>query len=110
MTSDVFIQAGICGFETHVRATSEDQQLVTFQIESTCEKVQRLAEKIQQQNPVDAYTEIFSSAHSLILASASMPPLGCCAGCVVPAGIFKGMQVAAGLALPKDCYLKIESK
>ncbi len=109
MTSDVFIQAGICGFETHVRATSEDQQLVTFKIESTCEKVHRLAEKIQQQNPVDAYTEIFPSTNSLILSSASIASQGCCAGCVVPAGIFKAMQVAAGLALPKDCYLKIES-
>ncbi|MFN2352102.1 MAG: hypothetical protein ABR497_09170, partial [Kiritimatiellia bacterium] len=27
---------------------------------------------------------------------------GCCAGCAVPVGVFKAMQVAAGLALPKD--------
>jgi len=32
---------------------------------------------------------------------------GCCAGCAVPVGIFKGMQVAAGLALPKDITIKM---
>ena len=26
---------------------------------------------------------------------------GCCAGCVVPVGVFKAMQVAAGLRFPR---------
>lgn len=33
--------------------------------------------------------------------------IGCCAGCAVPAELFKGMQVAAGLALPKDINIRI---
>jgi hypothetical protein len=32
---------------------------------------------------------------------------GCCAGCAVPAGLFKAMQVAAGLALPKDINIRL---
>jgi len=32
---------------------------------------------------------------------------GCCAGCAVPVGVFKTMQVAAGLALPKDVTIQI---
>jgi hypothetical protein len=32
---------------------------------------------------------------------------GCCAGCAVPVGIFKSMQAAAGLALPKDITITI---
>jgi hypothetical protein len=32
---------------------------------------------------------------------------GCCAGCAVPVGLFKAMQVAAGLALPKDITIKL---
>jgi hypothetical protein len=31
----------------------------------------------------------------------------CCAGCAVPAGLFKAMQVAAGLALPKDITIRL---
>jgi hypothetical protein len=30
---------------------------------------------------------------------------GCCAACAVPVGAFKAMQVAAGVALPKDVTL-----
>ena len=32
---------------------------------------------------------------------------GCCAGCAVPVGLFKAMQVAAGLALPKDIEIAL---
>ena len=33
---------------------------------------------------------------------------GCCSGCAVPVGIFKAMQVAAGLALPAPLSIHIE--
>lgn len=36
--------------------------------------------------------------------------LGCCAACAVPIGIFKVMQVATGVALPKDVTLKITAE
>jgi len=32
---------------------------------------------------------------------------GCCAGCAVPVGLFKAMQVAAGLALAKDIAITL---
>jgi len=32
---------------------------------------------------------------------------GCCEACIVPAGICKAIQVAAGLALPRDVLMKI---
>jgi len=32
---------------------------------------------------------------------------GCCSGCAVPCGIFKAMQVAAGLALPAPASIEI---
>jgi hypothetical protein len=33
---------------------------------------------------------------------------GCCAGCAVPVGIFKAMQAAAGVALPRDVTITME--
>lgn len=33
---------------------------------------------------------------------------GCCAGCAAPSAVFKAMQVAAGVALPKDITLKFD--
>lgn len=34
----------------------------------------------------------------------------CCAGCVVPAGIFKAVQVASELALPKDIVITMNKE
>lgn len=105
MTAEVTIQAGICGFNTQVRSTSDDDQFVTMKIESDCEKIMELAKIIEQKNPLDGYQELMASQ---ILTAAAQQLKGGCAGCVVPAGIFKAMQVAAGLALPKDIEIKID--
>lgn len=104
------IQAGICGFTTDVHASSEDYQNVRLNIESTCDKIQKLADMLQQHNPLDAYQEISSQTSSIILTSARELLKGCCAGCVVPPGIFKAMQVAAGLALARDIEIKISKQ
>ncbi len=106
MKSDINIDAGVCGFFTSVKTESPDDQLVAFQIESTCDKIKNLATIIMKQNPVDAFSEISPIGQSFILKTAAENLTGCCAGCVVPAGIFKAMQVAAGLALPKDIIIK----
>ncbi len=105
MTANVQIDAGICGFQTMVKAECNDDQHVVLQIESNCDKIKLLAEAIHQFNPVDAYQEILPTAQSQILKSAAEILTGCCAGCIVPAGIFKAMQVAASLALPKDMQI-----
>jgi hypothetical protein len=106
MNAEVTIQAGICGFQTRAKSSSDDDQLVTMKIESDCEKIMQLAKTIEQKNPLDAYQEIMVSQ---ILTAAAEHLKGCCAGCVVPSGIFKAMQVAAGLALPKDIQIKISA-
>ncbi len=45
--------------------------------------------------------EISPEGDSVVMATVRENLKGCCAGCAVPVGIFKSMQVAAGLALPK---------
>jgi hypothetical protein len=104
MTAEVNIQAGICGFQTKVTSTSDDDQMVTLKIKSDCDKIRELAAAIDARNPLDGYQELMVSQ---ILTTATAQLKGGCAGCVVPAGIFKAMQVAAGLAMPKDIEIKI---
>ena len=101
------IDAGICGFHTTVRAHSEDHQNVAFDVETNCEKIQQLAVCLKEKCPLDAYQEINPASSSILMESvrASLP--GCCAGCAVPVGLFKAMQVAAGLALPKNIHIQI---
>ena len=110
MNAKVDIDAGVCGFRTVAQASSEDSQNVTFQVESGCEKIRMAASALTAQGPLDAYQEISSEAESVLLATMRRSLKGCCAGCVVPVGLFKLMQVSAGLALPKDILVKIECK
>lgn len=107
MKSHIEVDAGICGFHTTVLASSPDDQNVSFEIASDCEKIRGIADALRAHGPVDAYAEVNPAGRSVVMGTARAGLKGCCAGCAVPVGLFKGMQVAAGLALPKDICLKI---
>ncbi len=107
MEARVAIDAGICGFRTEACATSRDERLVTLGIDSNCEKITRLGQVLQQAGPIDAYREISPTGKSVMLETARNVLQGCCAGCAVPIGLFKCMQVAAGLALPKEIRIEL---
>jgi len=98
------IQAGICGFRTTVRARSEDSQNVSLDITSTCEKIAALAADL---GTIDAYREIGDGFDGHIHKAALRHLKGCCAGCVVPSGIFKSVQVAGCVALPAPVSITI---
>ena len=99
------INAGVCGFTTVVTAESDDMQIVSFKIESDCENILKLAELMPV---VDGYEEIGTGFDGKIHTVVRENLRGCCSGCVVPCGIFKAMQVAAGLALPAPVSISIE--
>jgi len=99
------IKAGVCGFTTHVTAESDDLQNVKFNIETDCETIRSLASVLPI---VDGYAEIGAGFDGEIHRAVQSTLKGCCSGCVVPAGIFKSMQVAAGLALPVPVSIDIE--
>jgi hypothetical protein len=107
MTAKVGIDAGVCGFYTTARAASEDGTFVEFAIESDCEKIRGLGDALAVKGPVNAYEEISPAGENVIMATVHGCLKGCCAGCAVPVGIFKSMQVAAGLALPKDITITV---
>lgn len=98
------IGAGVCGFTTTITAESDDMQNVSFEIESDCENIQCLAADFPQ---VDGYAEIGAGFDGVIHQAVRETLKGCCSGCVVPCGIFKSMQVAAGLALPAPAMIDI---
>jgi len=100
------INAGVCGFHTTVAARSDDMQMVTLEIESECEKIRGLAEALTA--PIDAYQEIGDGSDGVVLTRARSHLKGCCAGCAVPSGIFKSVQVAGAVALPAPISITIE--
>ncbi len=101
----VSIHAGICGFVTEATVTSEDRQHVEFRVASPCEKIQGLAQRLPR---LDAYAEIGAGFEGQFHRTVRATLNGCCSGCAVPVGLFKAMQVAAGLALPKAVSMEFE--
>ena len=99
------VEAGICGFHTEIETNSDDEQNVSFKVKTDCEKIKKLSEKLSK---VDAYSEISTGFDGELYKVIRGELKGCCSGCAVPVGLFKSMQVAAGLALPKDIIIKIE--
>jgi hypothetical protein len=104
------VDGGVCGFQTRVLADSDDGQHVSFQITSGCERIRGLAAGVQGLGPVDTYQEISTQNDSVVMGVVRQHLKGCCAGCAVPVAIFKSMQVAAGLALPKDVSVRISAE
>ena len=102
------IQAGICGHVTKVAADSPDEQMVTLQIDSDCKKISELAQ-ILNGTEIDGYAEVGTGFDGVVLTAARRHLSGCCAGCVVPVGLFKAVQVAARVALPKDILISMQS-
>ena len=98
------VEAGICGFITEIETSSEDMQHVSFKVETDCEKIKNLSEKL---NKVDAYNEIKDGFEGELFKVIRSELKGCCAGCAVPSGFFKSMQVAARVALPKNISITI---
>ena len=107
MKAKAEVAAGVCGFRATIVAESTDGQMVTFDIETDCEKNQALAAKLAEAQPVDAYQEISPAGEGVVMGAARSTLKGCCAACAIPVGIFKAMQVAAGLALPSDIEIKL---
>lgn len=110
MIANVEISAGVCGFKTTARVESSDDQQVVFRIESDCEKINTLAARLAAAGFLDAYEEISSRDKSRLLSLAQQGLSGCCAACAVPIGLFKAMQVAAGLALPREVVIRLEKE
>ena len=110
MKAKVEIEAGVCGFTTVAKAACDDGQHVEFDVKSGCEKVRKFAEALKTVGAVDAFQEISGKKQSKVMDAAKKTLKGCCSACVAPCGVFKAMQVAAGLALPKNISLKISKE
>jgi len=100
----VEILPGICGLKTKLILTADEDQMVQVEIESECPCVAAMQEELKD---LDGYNECFSKYSSSTVYSAAEKNIKHLA-CPVPTAIIKGMEVACGLALPKNVNLVIE--
>ena len=102
----VTVDAGICGFSSRISAWDDGSGLVRVDIESDCEHVNKLAREFDSMDPMSLFmvkakdSEVFAGAARCL---AHQP-------CPVPIGILKAVEVAAGLALPRDVTIVVEKE
>ena len=99
---ELTINAGVCGFTTVVRTSSEDQQTVTIEFETTCPHAAKAHDELKS---VDAYQELFRKPHETTVyavLSKYLPHVTC----PLYSGFLKAIEAAAGLALPRDVTMK----
>lgn len=98
------VHAGICGFITTIEAHSESKYQIKLNIQSECKHIQKLAENLQEVNALQEISfrrgmpETFQKGAEFCTHAA----------CPVPIGIIKAVEVASGLALPKEVKIEIE--
>ena len=78
-------------------------------VNTDCQKVAALATGLTEHAPFDAFDEIDPRTEGRLMSVVREHLQGCCSGCAVPVGLFKAMQVAAGMALPQDIAISVSS-
>lgn len=100
----VTVDSGICGFSTTIKALSPDMQKVHVSFQTACPHAAKAAAELAE---VDAFQELFRKPHETTVyavLSKHLPHVSC----PLHSGFLKAIEVAAGLALPKDVSMRIE--
>jgi hypothetical protein len=104
MRGIVNVMSGICGMITEIRATSQDQTgLVNLDINTRCESIQNLAGELKVVNPLEEISFKGEGPNTLRMAAKHCKHTAC----PVPSGIIKAIEVASGMALPKDAKIEV---
>jgi len=98
------ITGGVCGLKTVVRATSPDGMTVLLDVCSDCQRICAMAGEMTTLDAVEeALRKPLNETMPVVLAAKhKLHP-----SCLVPAGILKAVEVAAGLALPCLCQVDL---
>ena len=96
------IDPGICGFMAEVNAKM-DGEMCSLQITCDCEPVQAMAKELAQVDPMVEIGFHGDGPLTMKMFAKHLPH----PACPVPAGVLKAVEVAAGLALPKDATIKV---
>jgi len=97
------IMPGVCGLSTTVETAMDDQFSVEVRIESQCKHIQALADRLES---IDVLSELRLSIDETAVYRLA-GECGLHAACPVPSGLLKAVEVAAGMALPKDVHIKV---
>ncbi|MFO7887579.1 MAG: hypothetical protein R6U59_04605 [Eubacteriales bacterium] len=98
------INPGICGLESIIFVEADENADVNIKIDSQCPHIKNMEEELKE---INGYNECFTKFDASQVYKAAVKHCKHVA-CPVPSGIIKGIEVACGLALPKEVVIKIE--
>lgn len=97
-----WVKAGECGQETSIQAQKVGPVEVEFEITTTCEHIQALADVLGKVNVGHEMSCSLPETEVYTLAAQHI----CRNSCIVPAAILKTMEVTAGIFLPGNCEIQ----
>jgi len=97
-----WVKAGECGQESSIEARKVSPVEVVFDITTTCEHTQALADELGKVNVGHEMSCSLTETQVYTVAAKHV----CRNSCIVPAAILKTMEVAAGIFLPGDCAIE----
>lgn len=102
----VKIEPGICGFGCVIEVHKKARYTVSLQVaESDCKHVRRLFQNLHEMNMKDLFAPI--SRNPVFL---SAQQAGCHPSCPIPVAALKGVEVAMGMALPRDVTIRFTAR
>lgn len=100
----VTVDSGICGFHCVIEAWEKEKRKISIRISgSECKQIQSLSEEVREMNLRDLFAPIGKSPVFSIAQS-----VGCHPSCPVPIATLKAVEVAMGMALPRDAVIRFE--
>jgi len=97
-----WVKAGECGQESSIQALKTGPVTMKFEIITTCEHIQALADELDEVNVGHEMSCPLVESHIYTLATKHV----CRNSCILPAAILKTMEVEAGLFPAGDCHVE----
>jgi hypothetical protein len=98
------VEPGICGFPCTIKAQKTDNRTVAVAIaDSECKQIKRLATHLTAMSLRELFLPM--TRNPVYIAAEKS---GCHPSCAIPLGILKAVEVAWGVALPKDVRIKFK--
>ncbi len=102
----VTVNAGICNFSAIINAVkNDDTDMVDVNIATGCPNFKNLTESTVEIDALAACFEKVGEGEIFELFRPTCPH----SACPIPTAMVKAVEVAEGLALPKDVTIKVES-
>ena len=104
----VYVKAepGICGFPCTITAQKLDNRTVSVEINgSECKQIQRLSTRLTEMSLKELFMPL--TRNPVYMAAEKS---GCHPSCAIPAAVIKAVEVALGMALPREVCIKFTNE